>query len=132
MRLCDQYPQVVVDRGCSAGRPADPSAEAGVTPLSVMREANGGVVGDVNLAAAGLVVVNQTYTPDWVARIDGRTAQVHPANVMEQSVEVPAGRHHLELSYEPASVPVGLALSGLGLLALLAIVVLPRPGRRRP
>jgi uncharacterized membrane protein YfhO len=97
-----------------------------------VRQGDERVAGDVALAHDSLVVVNQTYTPDWVARVDGRQVAVHPANVMLQSVEVPSGRHHVELSYEPASVNLGLALSGLGVLGLAALLWLPiRPWRSR-
>lgn len=124
VKLVAADPEQVVVEGCCANPSAHASPSANVTPLSVRRESNGRVVGDVTLGREGLVVFNQTYTPDWIARIDGRKVPVHPANVMQQSVEVPAGRHHLELSYEPASVPVGLALSGLGFLGLIAILFL--------
>jgi hypothetical protein len=123
----------VVVEGCCASTPAppgsDPHATAAALPL--VRQGYERVTGDVVLGHDSLVVVNQTYTPDWVARVDGRQVPVHPANVMLQSIEVSSGRHHLELSYEPASVRLGLALSGLGVLGLAALLWLPL-GSRRP
>jgi Bacterial membrane protein YfhO len=135
IRTLAAHPERVVVEGCcsipckcgsstAAGAPWAPPVPY-VTALSVRREANGGVVGDVNLVRSSLVVLDQTFSPGWVARVDGHQVPVHPANVMLQSVEVPAGSHHLELSYEPASVSIGLALSGLGLLGLVAILFLP-------
>ncbi len=141
VRTLTAHPQRVVVEGCcstsckcgsgaASGAPWVPPVPY-VTPLSVRRETNGGVVGEVNLDRTSLVVVDQTYDPGWVARIDGHQVPVHPANVMLQSFEVPAGSHHLELSYEPASVSIGLVLSGLGLIGLVAILFLPlRPFRR--
>jgi hypothetical protein len=125
----------VIVEGCCGSLPAGAagSSRAPVAPLPLSRQGSERVAGDVVLAHDSLVVVGQTYTPDWVARVDGKQVPVHPANVMLQSVEVPSGRHHVELSYEPASVSLGLALSGLGVLGLMALLWLPlRSSRPRP
>jgi hypothetical protein len=125
----------VIVEGCCDLTQAGPdsSLHAPVAALPLLRQGSERVAGDVILAHNSLVVVDQTYTPDWVARVDGKQVPVHPANVMLQSVEVPSGRHHVELSYEPASVSLGLALSGLGVLGLMALLWLPlRSSRPRP
>jgi hypothetical protein len=125
-------PEQVVVEGCCINLSASSQAASTPIALSLRREASGRVVGDVDLARDGLVVVNQTYTPDWVARVDGQRVPMQPANVMQQSVEVRAGHHHVELTYEPASFTVGLALSGVGFVGLVAVLFLPlRLGRRR-
>jgi hypothetical protein len=117
----------VIVEGCCGSTPAGPDASlhAPVIALPLSRQGSERVAGDVVLSRDSLVVVGQTYTPDWVARVDGKQVPVHPANVMLQSVEVPAGRHHVELSYEPASVRLGLALSGFGVFGLMALLWLP-------
>jgi hypothetical protein len=117
----------VIVEGCCGSTPAGPNASlhAPVIALPLSRQGSERVAGDVVLSRDSLVVVGQTYTPDWVARVDGKQVPVHPANVMLQSVEVPAGRHHVELSYEPASVRLGLALSGFGVFGLMALLWLP-------
>ena len=124
---------VVVEGCCDRIPPTGPALHAPVTALPLVRQGPERVAGDVVLAHDRLVVIDQTYTPDWVARVDGKKVPLHPANVMLQSLEVPSGRHHVEVSYEPASVSLGLALSGLGVLGLMALLWLPRPlGRARP
>jgi hypothetical protein len=125
---------VIVEGCCDLTQAGgDSFLHAPVAALPLLRQGSERVAGDVILAHNSLVVVDQTYTPDWVARVDGKQVPVHPANVMLQSVEVPSGRHHVELSYEPASVSLGLALSGLGVLGLMALLWLPlRSSRPRP
>lgn len=109
---------VVVETGGSS----PPSGQASVL---VTRQDAGAVDLDVTAAASATVVVLQSYTADWVARIDGSPTPVRPADVLFQSVSVPAGRHVVTLRYEPASVAFGLATTGLGILGLLALFAIP-------
>ena len=59
-----------------------------------------------------------TDVPGWHASIDGRPVPLqHFAGVMLQ-VEVPAGRHTIELNYWPATFTIGLVLAGCAALGL--------------
>ena len=84
---------------------------------------------DVDAASPATVVVLQPHAPGWEADVDGRPAALRPANVLFQSVEVPAGRHRVTLRYAPRSVPIGFACSGLGFALLLFLAI--SPVRRR-
>jgi len=70
----------------------------------------------------GLLVVQDAWWPGWVARIDGQAAAVLPADHLVRAVPWPAGRHRLELVYDPPGVRLGWWVSALGaaLAALLA------------
>jgi hypothetical protein len=86
----------------------------------------------VDTPTATTVVVLQPYAPGWTATVDGEEAALRPANVLFQSVEVPAGRHHVVLRYRPDSVPLGFACSALGLIVLdLLLLISFRPRRIR-
>lgn len=75
-----------------------------------------------------LLVINDAYWPGWEARIDGRAVPVWPADVLVRAVPWPAGRHVLEMRYRPPEVTWGLALTGIGLLACLPLLVFRQPG----
>ena len=77
------------------------------------------------------IVVLQSYDAGWAAFVDGRGVQVHPADLDFQAVLVPAGEHDVVLSYRPAVVPVGLAVSGVAAAVILAMVVLGWRRRKR-
>jgi uncharacterized membrane protein YfhO len=62
------------------------------------------------LASPGMVVVADTYDPDWRAWVDGEPAAVHPANLMFRAVQVPAGTHRVELRYVPRGFRIGAVL----------------------
>jgi hypothetical protein len=70
-----------------------------------------------------LLVVAESWYPGWRATLDGQAAPILRANYLSQGVVVPAGRHVVELRYQPDSFTIGAALSGLAALAGLALVV---------
>jgi len=72
---------------------------------------------DAELSADGYVVLLDAWDPGWRASVDGRPAPVLRANVAFRAVPVPAGRHRVELLYQPAEVGAGVALSLLTLAA---------------
>jgi hypothetical protein len=82
---------------------------------------------EVESPAPGYLVVLEGYDPGWTARVDGEPARVVRANAAFRGVLVPAGRHRVAMTYRPASVGIGLAVSLLTLAALLAAYV---PRRR--
>ena len=80
----------------------------------------------VSAPAEQAVVVQQSWVPGWEGSIDGRPAAVHPANVAFQGIVVPAGEHRVRLTYHPASVTAGMALTGVG-IAVILLLLLPPP-----
>lgn len=79
---------------------------------------------DVDLPAAGWLVVNDLWARGWRGVVDGRPAAVERANLLFRALSVPAGRHAVQLAYRPrgllAALVVSLAAAALGLAALLA------------
>jgi hypothetical protein len=67
------------------------------------------------------LVVADAYAPGWRATIDGAPVAVRPADVLLRAVAFPAGRHVLEMRYEPPELRWGLEASLAGLVALLAL-----------
>ncbi len=68
----------------------------------------------------GYVVVTDAYSPGWRASIDGRPTLLQRANVGFRAVLVPAGTHVVEMTYRPASIVAGFAVSALAALVALA------------
>jgi hypothetical protein len=69
-----------------------------------------------DLRQPGYLVLSDTYDPGWKATVDGRYASVQRANGAFRAVRLEAGRHLVEMSYRPASVVAGAALSAASLL----------------
>ena len=71
--------------------------------------------------APSLVVISQTYYPAWRAYADGRPIKLWRANYAFQALQVPAGRHRIELCYEDRTLRVGAVLTALGLLGCVGL-----------
>jgi hypothetical protein len=68
---------------------------------TIARFENTQVSVDVTSARAGFVIMNSAWHPWWRATVDGKEASLLKANVMFRAVPVPAGRHRVQLSFEP-------------------------------
>jgi hypothetical protein len=115
--------EVLVEEGVEIGGP-DAVGEARVASRRPDRLSI-----DVEATAPAYLVVLEGYDPGWKAWIDGVRAPVVRANAAFRGVLVPAGRHRVEMAYRPLSVTIGLTVSAVSLLALVALLV---TGRRRP
>ena len=81
-------------------------------------------------AAPALVVVAQSFYPDWSASVDGRDVPLLRANHAFQAIQIPQGRHDIRLVYKDKAFDTGAALSIIGWLAcLLGLLLFPS---RRP
>ncbi|HUG51989.1 MAG TPA: YfhO family protein, partial [Vicinamibacteria bacterium] len=113
------------------GRPVAPeSSFRGAATVVASRP--GRVVVQAELSRAGHLVLADAYHPGWRVEVDGRRAEVLRANGAFRAVALEPGRHHVELSYRPASVVAGVLATGatLALLAAAAAVDRRRRGRK--
>ncbi|NOK15524.1 YfhO family protein [Corallococcus carmarthensis] len=72
------------------------------------------------------LVVSDSHYPGWTATVDGQDVPLHRADLALRAVRVPKGLHTVRFDYRPLSFRLGLALSVLGWLGLVA-AVLRRP-----
>ena len=89
-------------------------------------------VADVDASAAGHLVFSRTFFPSWKAAVDGSPARVLLANGRDLAVALPAGRHRVEIFWNPAPFRSGVALQLAALLLALALAAgeIPRRPRR--
>ena len=81
--------------------------------------------------APGLAVFDEQYDQGWSAMVDGKPVSVLRANLNMRAVAVEPGSHTIVLEYSPAGLRAGAAVTLLSALALLALALARRPGRRR-
>jgi hypothetical protein len=81
--------------------------------------------------APGLLVLSEAYYPAWKAYVDGRPVPLYVADHVLRAVPVPAGEHSVELRYESWSLRVGMAVSLISYLALIALALAGARHRRK-
>jgi hypothetical protein len=69
-----------------------------------------------------LLVVSESHDPGWRVQIDGAPVEVERVNGDFLGCVVPAGRHRVEFTFRPASLVLGRAISGIGLVVCLFVV----------
>jgi hypothetical protein len=82
----------------------------------------------VSAPDGGLLVVNDTFYPGWVATVDGLPTSILWTNYLFMGVPLEPGDHVVLLSYTPASVPLG---AGISLVAALSLAIVGVLGRNR-
>ena len=110
------------------------SGSAEAVPARIVRDEDTQTRVEVNAPQDGYLVLNDVYYPGWKAKVDGRDAEIRPANVAFRAVAVPAGQHTVTFEYESAAVRWGVILSVVAWLAIVAALVLSLrrvPLRRR-
>lgn len=86
----------------------------------------------VEMAAAGALVLTDTWYPGWQATVDGKPAALLRANYLFRALLLPAGQHRVRLLYRPLALTRGAAV---GLAAAVILIVLAVAGAiqlRRP
>jgi hypothetical protein len=72
----------------------------------------------VNTPTSELLVLSEVYYPGWRATVDGVPTPILRADYALRAVAVPAGRHQIEMVYDPWSVKMGIGLSAATLLVV--------------
>jgi hypothetical protein len=80
----------------------------------------------VETSMPGLLVMSDIYYPGWKASVDGLDTQIIKANYAFRAVEIPAGAHKVEFSYQPASFEIGKWLTILGFVVCLSALLITK------
>ncbi|MFN7959724.1 MAG: YfhO family protein [Thermoanaerobaculia bacterium] len=98
--------------------------------LTVLEQHPGSWEIDFALPAPARLVVAESWSSGWYARLDGRAVAIEKVNPWLLGVDLPAGRGRLRLSYLPEGIGWGLAASLAGLGLWLSFSRLLEPGIR--
>ncbi len=104
-----------------------PSGQQAV--IRTVNDSGDNVTVDVDAAGAGYLVVADDMQSGWKVSIDGAPGQVVDADHAFSGVYVPAGSHRVEFSYRGKGLAIGLVVTGVSLVILVALYLVTR--RRR-
>jgi len=111
----DPKTQVLVDR--DPPRPVDPNFAGTAT---VLERRSDRILVRTTASGPAFLALLEGVMPGWRAWIDGRPAVVEPANALFIGTEVPQGEHQVEFRFLPTSAVIGVLLTLLTALFLMA------------
>jgi uncharacterized membrane protein YfhO len=70
------------------------------------------------------------YAQGWTATVDGQTVDITKANLGFMAIPVESGHHDITLTYETPYLFEGAAISGVGVVALVVVILLYRKRKK--
>jgi len=105
-------------------KPLDcPIANGATNPTAEITDYHADTVA-VKTSGGGVLVLSDQYYNGWRATIDGQPADIQRADTVFRAVCVPAGDHVVRFEYRPLSLYVGVIVSIVGWLSVLALLLL--------
>ena len=132
--------EVLYDTAATLTRIHDPDFDPRTTALvNSALECEGTVVGEAGeveivhyegnrieaqvRGGGGLLIFSEVDYPGWQATVDDNPAQLVRADYLLRALCVPAGEHRVALVYNPPLLKVGLAITALTLLLIVAVAI---------
>jgi hypothetical protein len=115
-----------------APAPEKPGAKFDLQSLGTvtwLRYASERVELDVNALADSYLVLNDAAHPGWEATVDGKSAPLLLANDVARAVAISKGSHQVVMTYSTPGLKLGLTVSLLAWVGLVAFALL---GRKKP
>jgi hypothetical protein len=121
--------RVIIERGQPDAAHLAATATGGGTAV-VTGEANAEVRLRASLPREGLVMLDDQLVSGWTVRVGGHPARALRVDGVMRGVAVPAGTHSVVWSYTVPGLRLGLLLSGLGFVGILAWFAVAYVSRR--
>lgn len=77
---------------------------------------------EVNAPHNGVLLVRDSWYPGWHARLNDHLVEVTKVSPFFRQINLPAGQHHLIMSYKPQLVYVGLSITLATIVAILLVL----------
>lgn len=101
--------------------PVDPHAQ-----LQFVKNTPNEVAIQVHSSTPVLLLLTDTYSPGWIATVDGQPVEIIRSNVAFRSVSLPAGEHTVTFRYNPPLLIFSLIIQAFGVIGFLIIVKNPK------
>lgn len=113
--------------------PALPQAPNSPTDpdVQVLEYHRNSLVLEVRAPRPGLVYASESFFDGWFATVNGREAEILPANYAFRAVAVPAGSARVELYYWPPGLTAGITVTVIAVVSAVALVALSGTRPRR-
>lgn len=122
---------VVIGRSEIDEPPADRPGSPGSYKLAITRYEPESIKLEVNSDTDGLLVLSDAIYPGWEAYLNGRSVALEQVDGLFRGLFLPSGEHTVELFFRPQSLKIGMIITALGLLLMVATILLLVRDRRR-
>ena len=100
-------------------------ADSPLARLALDREP-GRIGGEYESDKSCQIVIRETFDPGWRAAVDGRPVDLKTYREMFLKISAPAGRHRLEVWYDPPELRLAIAASVFALIAVVFTLTVPQ------
>ncbi|MGB5037985.1 MAG: YfhO family protein, partial [Blastocatellia bacterium] len=110
--------------------PAGIASDAAATSARIVTDRSNELTVEVSALSEGVLVLYDSFDPDWRVDVDGQPAEMVRANGLFRGVRLVAGQHTVRFAYRPSSLIVGASVTGITLVSLVALMALGWRRRR--
>ncbi|HET9279023.1 MAG TPA: YfhO family protein, partial [Flavitalea sp.] len=126
MRALDQFnprDTVIIDKREQSKIPFAPQFDS-TASIRLLQNSNDKLNYEFNAASSQFAVFSEVYYPrGWKAFIDGKEAPIAKVNYALRGMAVPAGKHSIEMRFEPKSYFIGDTISTIvGIISILILL----------
>lgn len=89
--------------------------------LQNIKRTDNDIRGEITVPEKRYLQLSVPYSSGWNAYVDGKETKTYAANVMFLGMDIPAGRHTVEIRYRTPGLAAGMILSLIGCLAACGI-----------
>lgn len=98
-------------------------SQEGENTIKINKQSSTNYELDVSTTKQAILVLNDSYSKDWKAKIDGKQTIIYPANINSKSIIVPEGNHKITFYYQPIVIYVGMLVSVFSYLLSIKILL---------
>jgi len=106
--------------------PIDVVTNQAFEPVSIAASQPDRLVVDADLTTPGLLIFSEVNYPGWRAIVNGAPVPIVEVNGLLRGVVLPSGQAHVEMTFQPVSLRIGLTLSMMGVTACLLLMIWSR------
>ncbi|MCI0336079.1 MAG: YfhO family protein [Acidobacteria bacterium] len=94
-----------------------------VAPVKILKRSARRIQIEAENAEPSVLVLSEIAFPGWKAEVDGKAAELIRVNYDLRGLALTAGKHRIELIYQPRSLKIGAAVSIITSFCLLVVIL---------
>jgi hypothetical protein len=101
----------------------DSTCVSKISNVKIISDEDDSIIFNTEDSCSRLVFISNSFYPGWEASIDGQKTKVYQTNHAFQSLLVPAGKHHVVLSYTPNHFRTSIIITLTSSIILLITLI---------